>query len=398
MRALLAVRYEGMRQGRRVTGIVHAPGFAPARARAAALGVVGARMRISWRATWLAWVHPRFDAFDLETFYGFLARALDRGYSRPAMLADAAEIVHDARLRIAVATLRDLVQEGSGLGRAMAAAGFPARDSHLALAGEEAGNLVATLASLAREVRREAELRRSLRRMLLSPAILGIAAYVLSWCALVLLSPSLGRVLTENAQVLSLPAYARAYYGFVRIFNEHLALSSLLYAAGGLGLASFLRSRACRELLESLVPAFARISELADMSRMWGAFSAMLQGGMAPAAIARQLAAASERGESRTWFLRLERQCLLGVATDRAVERAGFPRYVVAGIKAACGSGALVEGSGELAERLSIQVSMLTHRAQSLVGAACALLGACIVLGFAAITILPQMSSLLGSF
>jgi type II secretory pathway component PulF len=398
MKIALAFRYAGTRQGRRATGIVLAAGFAPARARVAALGVARARLRIAWGATWLAWSRPRFDPFDLETFYAFMARAMDRGYSRTALLADAVEIVHDPRLRMAIATLRDLVQEGRGLGRAMSAAGFAQRDCQLAVAGEDAGNLVATMASLAREVRREAELGRNLRRLLLSPSILAGAAYALTYGALVLLSPSLGRVFTENEQLLGLPAYARAYYAFVRVFNDHLVAATFLYGAAGAAALSFLRGRACREFLERVIPTFAHISLLADMAQMWGAFSAMSEGGMSPATIARQLSVAARRSDTRAWFRRLENQCRLGVATDRAVERAGFPRYVVAGVKAACGAGALVEGTGELAERLAVQVAMLTHRAQAVVGAACAVLGACIVLGFAAITILPQMTSLLGSF
>lgn len=394
----LVVRYTGRRNGARVAGFVVADGLARARARVAGLGVTGARLHLQAWASLRLWLQPRFDPFDLETFYAFLARAIDRGYSRTALLADALEIAQDLRLRMAVAVLRDMVQEGTGLGRAMAAAGFPARDWQLVVAGEEAGNLVPALASLAREVRREAELGRAMRRMLLSPAVLAVSAYVLAYCALVLLSPSLGRVFEQNAQVIVLPAYARTYYALVAGFNEHLLAASTLYALAGLGTWVFLRSRACHRALMFLVPGLARIAQRAEMAQLWGAFSAMVQGGMSPTAVARQLALAARSDEAHVWFRRFERQCQLGVSNDLAVERAGFPRYVVAGVKAACGAGALAEGTAELSERLGVQVAILTHRAQSLVSGICAVTGAAIVLAFAAITILPQLTGLLGSF
>jgi len=398
MSAQLALRYQGRRGSGRVAGIVHAASMAQARARVSSLGVSRARLRIAWGATVLAWLRPRPDPFDLETLYSFLARAFERGYARTAVLGDAAGIIHDPRLRVAVQLVAALVREGAPLARAMTCAGFPERDCRMAQAGEDAGNLVAAFEGLAREVRREAELRRSMRRLLLPPAILAASAWVLSWCAFVLLSPPLARVFADNGQVLALPGYARAYYAFVVAYNDHLAAASILHAAAGIGVLAFARSTAGRRLAAIALPPWARIQELSGMARSWGAFSAMLDGGMAPPSIARQLALLPGTAEAQGAFRRFEQHLRAGVSTERAVERAGFPRYVVSGIQAACGSGALARGAAELAERLSIQVSALTHRLQALVAALCALTGALVVLGFAAITVLPQLTALLGSF
>ena len=393
-----AIRYRGTRRGRPVQGLLFGPGRAEVRARLRVAGISRVRVSIDAAATLSSWVRPGFDPLELEGFYNYLGRAIERGYARVPALSDAAEIVQDLRLRSAICVVRDLVQEGAALGRAMSAAGFPERDHRMMGAGEESGQLAATLEALAREVRREADLQRGLRRLLLSPSIVAFAAYVLAYCALVLLSPALGRVFADNERVLHLPGYARDYYEFVRGFNEHLGISSALYLGAGLATLAFVRSAACHALMERLVPGLARIAELGEMSQMWGAFSVMTRSGLGHASIARLLAAAARRTETRRRFRHFEQQCLLGVATDRAVERAGFPRYVVSGVRAACGAGALAEGTGDLAGRLALQVAILTQRAQVLVGAASAFLGALVVLGFAAITILPQMTTLLGSF
>ena len=67
-------------------------------------------------------------------------------------------------------------------------------------------------------------------------------------------------------------------------------------------------------------------------------------------------------------------------------------------MRAAAASGALADGTRDLAERLSIQAGVLTSRAQALITGLAALFGALLVLAFAAVTVLPQMVGLLSSF
>jgi hypothetical protein len=58
----------------------------------------------------------------------------------------------------------------------------------------------------------------------------------------------------------------------------------------------------------------------------------------------------------------------------------------------------VAEGTRELAERLTLQASMLTARVQVTVAGIAALCGAAGVLVFAALTVLPQMAGVLSSF
>jgi type II secretory pathway component PulF len=71
---------------------------------------------------------------------------------------------------------------------------------------------------------------------------------------------------------------------------------------------------------------------------------------------------------------------------------------VISGVRAAAATGQLPEGTRDLAERLTVQAAILTAHAQTIASGFAALLGALLVLAFAAVTILPQMSSVLGSF
>lgn len=398
MNLQLAYAYRGLKRARPIGGTVYAASRAQARARLGRMNVTAARLRLAPLATLAAALAPGFDPLDLENFYAYLARVIERGLPRPQLLADAVEFAHDPRLRFALALVRDAVQEGATLANALRAAGFPRRDCELLAAGESSGRLPQILGALAREVRREGELRRNLQRLMLPPLLVALSAYLLAYLALVTMAPLMARKFAENASLVALPDYARSYYALVELFNGHLALSSALYVAAGAGVALLLRARLARAVAERLFPTFGRIGELSEMAQLWGAFALMTDSGVSQVQIAGQLARAGTRPQSGARFRRLERQCRLGSAIEIAIERAGFPRYVVAGVRAAAASGALADGTRDLAERLSIQAGVLTSRAQALITGLAALFGALLVLAFAAVTVLPQMVGLLSSF
>jgi type II secretory pathway component PulF len=398
MKPALAFAYRGARAGRRVSGMLYAANWAQARSRLRRLGVSGNRLRLAPWASVMSLARPASDPLDLEGFYTYLARVHEKGLSRAQLLGDAIEFVQDERLRFAISAVRDAVQEGVTLGKAMLNAGFPGRDCQLIIAGEESGRVPQVLAALAREVRREADLRRALKRLQLSPAAVAIAAYVLGYLAIVVLAPPMARKFAVNAQAVSMPEYARLYYGFVEMFNRDLVPWTLLYLAAGVAIMVLLRTAAVRAVIERLFPSLQKIAELSEMAQLWGAFSMMADSGAGKYQIAQMLARAAERPATLERFRRLERQFRLGVEIERAVERAAFPRYVISGVRAAAATGQLPEGTRDLAERLTVQAAILTAHAQTIASGFAALLGALLVLAFAAVTILPQMSSVLGSF
>jgi type II secretory pathway component PulF len=381
-----------------VRGVVFAASAPQARARLRRLHVAAPVVRLAPLASLRALASPGFDPLDLEQFYTFAARFADRGLPRAQMLADAAGFVQDARLGFALDMAREAVREGMPLGRAMQPAGFAERDCVLVTAGEDSGRLPQVLAALAGEVRREANLQRALRGVLLSPLLVTVAGYVLAWLALVFLAPAMAEKFAQNAGVVRLPDYAVDYYAFVALFNRNLVLSTGLWLAAGAAAIAFFRSRAWHALRDAVFPPLRRVVELAEMAQLWGAFALMTDSGMGKYRIAQALARAATRPRTRGRFRRLERQLKLGVPLDQAVERAGFARYVTAGVSAAVASQAVAEGTRELAERLTLQASMQTARVQVAVTGIAALSGAAAVLAFAALTVLPQMAGVLSSF
>ena len=398
MSVSLAFSYRGARGGRPVRGTVYAATRAQARARLRRMNVTPAALNVAPLATISATVAPGFDALDLENFYTYLARVIERGLPRLLLLADAVEFAQDPRLRFALAMVRDAVGDGAPLAAAMRTAGFPERDCQLLAAGESSGRLQQVLVALAREVRREGELNRNLRRILLPPMLVAAGAYVLAYLALVLLAPVMAQKFAENASLIVLPGYAQVYYAGVRAFNENLAVASLLYAGAGMGAIVLARAPAVHALLRSALPTLARLDEASEMARLWGAFALMTDSGVSQVEIAARLGRAASRARTRDRFRRLERQLKLGTALDVAVERAGFARNVVAGIRAASVANAVADGTRDLAERLSIQAGMLTTRLHAVMTAMSAATGALFVLAFAALTVLPQMASVLSNF
>jgi type II secretory pathway component PulF len=396
--ARFAYAYRGLRGARPIRGTVYAGTRVQARARLRRMNVSAPELRLAPLATVAAAVAPGFDALDLENFYVYLGRVIEKGLPRPQLIADAVEFAQDPHLRFALAMVRDAVSDGATLTAALRGAGFPERDCQLLAAGEASGRLQPVLVAMAREVRREGELRRNLRRILMPPLLVGAAAYVLAYLALVLLAPMIAHKFAENAALIRLPDYARAYYVLVEAFNRHLVAGSVAYAAAGLALVLLARSALARAVVERAFPTLARLHELAEMAQLWGAFALMTDSGMAKVEVANQLARAALRVRTRERFRRLERQLKLGAALDVGVERASFPRYIVAGVRSATAANAIGDGTRDLAERLSIQVQILTTRINAIVSGLSALAGALMVLGFAAVTVLPQMTAVLANF
>jgi general secretion pathway protein F len=398
MRTSLAFAYHGTRSARRVQGVVFAGSRLQARARLRRMHVQGARLRLAPLASLRALAAPGFDPLDLEQFYTFAGRSIDKGLPRAALLSDAADFAQDERLRHALTQVRDAVREGAPLGRALQQAGFAERDAALVAAGEESGRLAAVLLALAGEVRRETALRQGLQRALMSPLVVAVAAYVMAWLALVFLAPTMAERFAAQAHAVRLPEVVARYYAFVGLFNRHLPLASALYLGGGVATVLFFRTTAWTALRDAAFPTLRRLAERTELARLWGAHALMTDSGMGPYAVARALARAASVPRLCTCFQRLERQLRLGVDLDQAVERAGFPRDVVAGVRAAVASRAVADGTRELSERLTVQATLLTARVQVVAGALAAVTGAAVVLGFAALTVLPQMAAVLSSF
>jgi type IV pilus assembly protein PilC len=143
------------------------------------------------------------------------------------------------------------------------------------------------------------------------------------------------------------------------LISQEPALS--LNPALPLGLFLFVRSRAFRRLLDALTT-LREISVKADYASLWTGFALLYDAAIPPMDAARTMKEAAEREDSRLAFARLEKLLYTGIYLESAVERAGFPLFVVDGVRAATTGGNIVEGLRDMTNDLSEDVFNLTQR------------------------------------
>lgn len=120
---------------------------------------------------------------EVEKFISGLATMLQAHMPLPATLAFCAGQTRHPAMRRAIETIRGELENGSGLGAAMRAAGpvFPARLVRLVALGEQANRLASVSAEISALLAREAQLRRELASALIYPALLlGMSVLVLA--------------------------------------------------------------------------------------------------------------------------------------------------------------------------------------------------------------------------
>jgi hypothetical protein len=105
------------------------------------------------------------------------------------------------------------------------------------------------------------------------------------------------------------------------------------------------------------------------MSNLWNAFALMVAASQSPSAAADMAKTAASRPESLVLFGKLAVLLRGGESVSRATERAGFPQYIVYGIRQAEARGDLVEGievfTLNLEQDVEVMVQMLNLKIQN---------------------------------
>lgn len=352
--------------GRTVEGELIARHAADAAEQMRMLDLRPSRLQVDVSGTAALWLAPDFDLQALAALYRSLGERLRNGAHLGSGLADVGEFIEDRRLRAAVSMWAAADRSGFEVSEAMRLAGLPPRHVAAVAALQDSGKLVPALQGLAADCERDFKVRRALSSLSRQPKLYGALALAAYWAAFAWLIPpvmaQLGRIGSHGLE--SQPAFVRTIAAFAGWTQNHLTLWTLACLGLALSVVVFTRSAWGRRAADC-IPLWRRLSERADMAALWGGFAVLYDAGKQADQAARWLAESARREQSRTWFLAMAASLRAGYGLDRAVQRAGFPRYVVSAVtQAVAQQGASADALQRFAESRAADVLDLLDRLQ----------------------------------
>ncbi len=341
-------------------GVVYAPNKALAYARVKRNGfqplTVDFRLEESLRNL----VSGDFDQNQLARFYTTLGRRMANGKPLVEGLDSAVDFITDQRLRQAIIVMKQATLDGQNEYQAMSAAGFPQRDAMVVRATTEAGKTAETFQSLATEIMRVEHLRRSVTAIFRMPKIMAFMMYAFFYGAVVWVAPMTMKFLKQTNLKLNLNAFNQGYFDFATLFRENLIVGTVLYVLVPIFLVLFLRSEAFGRMVDNL-KRLRDISVKADMAALWNSFGLLYDAAIPAKEVARIIADAARRPDSRVSFIKLGRMVEAGRPLEDAITYCGFPSYVVSGVKASASGGYMVEGLKDMVKNLEEDVLTMTE-------------------------------------
>lgn len=390
----LAYFYKAYGSNGEVNGLIYAERAAFARATLKQMGLIPASVRVDPIRTIFGKLSGGFNESELEQFYRYFSRLEAKGAPRASSLADAVGTTSDIRLKSAIAAMAEAIGgKGMKVSEAMAIAGFPERDRNLVANVESNAPIDRVLFSLADELRRMQDIKRTINKLLMQPKILFFVAVGLIYANTVYMAPKIYGLFKNVMTSVKLPEYAQSYYEACDLFNANIVVGTGLYVAAVSIVIMVFRSDWIKSIFELLKPVRnARLK--ADFAALWGSFSLLYSVGVHREEICLGLSNAAMTREARLCFSRLAKYVREGKEIDAAVAQARFPLYIVNPIMAAHRSSSLVEGSKDLAEKLIIDVEVFAGKASSWINILIVLGMAGFVLIFCMLTIIPMMSAI----
>lgn len=342
-----------------ISGVVYAPNRALGFARLKRAGFAPSRLSFSFVHTIRAWLHKDFNRTELARFYNTVGRRMQNGKPMVEGLEAASEYVADPRLRQAVMVMKQAILDGRSEFEAMSLSGFPRRDAMMVRSTAEAGKTASSFQSLSREITRIESLRKSVASIFRMPKLMALLMAGFIWAALTFIAPMTLSFLKQTNLRLNFNAFLSAYFDFVRMYGQAPWLNSALYLAALAALVWLLRRPFFRRQLDR-IPILLTISTKADQASLWNSFLLLYDAAIPAKEAARVVAEAANRPDSRAAFQRLGKMVEAGRSLDEAVSTAGFPPYVVSGVRSAVSGGDVVAGLSDMVSSLEEDVAVLT--------------------------------------
>lgn len=378
--------------GTSIEGQVCASGRADAEDMLRRMGLVPIDLGLDVGGT-LGALGRRPDRRELARLYHTLGERLRNDSDMAAGLEAAAEFIEDVQLRASTSMWAIALRDGARTHEAMALAGFPPRHVAAVQALSNAGALIETFLALAEDCEREQRLTDALSRIARQPIVFGLLALLIIWgVGAFVLGPTIGRLAGLGRRGLAgLPPYVRMVAEFGQWAEAHPLLWAMAVAGFAIAVTVFVRSPAGRRLFD-LLPTWRKISERSDMAALWGSFALLYTAGEPQDRAARLVAQAARREDVRDAFLALSVNLDSGRKLAEAVERAGFPRYVIAAVgQAANQHGGTAEALMRFARERAIDVDVLVDVLQVKVDLFLKLAMAALVIAIYAAAYLPMI-------
>lgn len=341
-------------------------GFVFARSRALAFsklkrnGFQPITLAFSLEQTIRSFISPDFNQSELSRFYATIGRRMNNNRSFLEGLDAAVEFITDPRLRQAIMVMRQAAQDGQTEKEAMLTAEFPSRDAMVIGAASRSGTTGDALIDLSQEIAQAHAMRKSVKQIFRMPTMMAIMMYGFFYGALVWVAPMTMKFLKNISSSLNMSAFNKAYFAFAEWFNGNLIVGSLAYFTVPLMVFMFLRSQAFANMKDRSRK-LKSISQKTDQAVLWNSYALLYDAATSSREACHILSQASKRLDSKESFIKLGRFLDAGRTLDESVKPAGFPDFVVTGVKSAASSGNVVEGIHDMVKNLDEDVITLTE-------------------------------------
>ena len=354
---------------RKIQGMVQARSEGYALGRVKRMGFKRPQVRVNAMQTlssgfgWI--VHSDFDLRDKARLYETLGKRLQRDGSLLAALDSAQEYLQDGRLKGAVAILAAQVNDGQPLHAAMQTAGFSLRDSMVVRALSESGNAHQAFTDLAAEARTRYQRDTALSSALRMPILMMLVLYLALPAFFLGLGPKIikffKRLGTQNTNI---PDSIKIIYGLVDWVNANVQIAALIYIAMGLGAIALWKS-SIWSTLALKIKAFRDLSLKSEHASIWSVYGLMYAAGIPGQDICTVLKPATQLRSTSEALARMSKRLAAGSDDRDAVQSAGFPKFVVAGYRAARDSGSLSDGLKSFSAMLNEDIELLTAQTKA---------------------------------
>lgn len=354
---------------RKIQGMVQARSEGYALGRVKRMGFKRPQVRVNAMQTlssgfgWI--VHSDFDLRDKARLYETLGKRLHRDGSLLAALESAQEYLQDGRLKGAVAILAAQVNDGQPLHAAMQTAGFSLRDSMVVRALSESGNAHQAFTDLAAEARTRYQRDTALSSALRMPILMMLVLYLALPAFFLGLGPKIikffKRLGTQNTNI---PDSIKIIYGLVDWVNANVQIAALIYIAMGLGAIALWKS-SIWSALALKIKAFRDLSLKSEHASIWSVYGLMYAAGIPGQDICTVLKPATQLRSTSEALARMSKRLAAGSDDRDAVQSAGFPKFVVAGYRAARDSGSLSDGLKSFSAMLNEDIELLTAQTKA---------------------------------
>lgn len=347
-------------KGKLINGLIYAENRPLGFSKLKRNGFAPVSLELNLPATVSGVISNEFSQPELARFYHTLGRRMKNGKAIIEGLSAAAEYVTDQRLKQAILVMRQATTDGQNEYQAMTAAGFPHRDAMVVRATSSAGNTGDAFISLALEIQRVYDLRKSVKQIFRMPIIMLFMMYAFFYGSLVWVAPMTMGFLKNLNMKLNMGAFNQGYFDFATFFNANIWMASAVYFAVPVGIVYGVKSEGFGKALDK----FKRLRDISvksDMAALWNSFGMLYDAAIPVKEICRILADAATRPDSRTNFRKLGRYVESGRAIEDAIQVSGFPSFVVSGVRASDSGGNLVEGLKDMVKNLEEDVFAMTE-------------------------------------